>query len=56
MTLGQVQTISEYTSTNPIPMYDMRVSGAAMAEAASVPVQAGQMLLTMEVNIVYEIR
>lgn len=56
VTLGQVQTISEYTATNPIPMYDMRVSGAAMAEAASVPVQAGQMLLTMEVNIVYEIR
>ena len=54
VTLGQVQTISEYTSSNPIPMYDMRA--APMADAASVPVQPGQMLLTMEVNIVYEIR
>jgi uncharacterized protein YggE len=26
------------------------------AEASSVPIQAGQMLLTIEVNIVYEIK
>ena len=55
VTLGEVQTISEYTSGGPQPMYDMRAA-APMAEAASVPVQAGQMLLTVEVNMVYEIR
>jgi hypothetical protein len=55
VTLGEVQTISEYTSGGPQPMYDMRAA-APMAEAASVPVQAGQMLLTVEVTLVYEIR
>lgn len=55
VSVGAVQTISEYTSGGAQPMYDMRVA-APMAEAASVPVQAGQMLLTVEVNIVYEIR
>jgi hypothetical protein len=55
VTLGDVQTISEYTSGGPQPMYDMRAA-APMAEAASVPIQTGQMLLTVEVNIVYEIR
>ena len=55
VTLGDVQTISEYTSGGPQPMYDMRAA-APMAEAASVPIQTGQMLLTVEVNMVYEIR
>ena len=53
VTLGPVQTISEYTSAPPVPMYDMRA--AAVAESA-VPVEAGQMALTIEVNIVYQIR
>jgi hypothetical protein len=53
--VGAVQTISEFTSGGPQPMYDVRAS-VAMAEAASVPVQPGQMLLTVEVNIVFEIR
>jgi uncharacterized protein len=55
VSLGEVQTISEYTSGGPQPMYDMRAA-APMAEAASVPVQAGQMLLTVDVTMVYEIR
>jgi uncharacterized protein YggE len=55
VTLGDVQTISEYTTGGPQPMYDMRAA-APMAEAASVPIQTGQMLLTVEVNMVYEIR
>jgi uncharacterized protein YggE len=55
VSLGEVQTISEYTSGGPQPMYDVR-SAAPMAEAASVPVQAGQMLLTVDVTMVYEIR
>lgn len=55
VTLGSVQTISEYTSGGPQPKYDMRAAPMAL-EASSVPVQPGQMLLTVEVNIVYEIR
>ncbi len=56
VTLGAVQTISEYTSGGPQPMYDMRAAAPMAAEAASVPIQAGQMLLTVEVNMVFEIR
>jgi hypothetical protein len=52
--LGSVQTISEYTSSAPTPMYDLRAA-APVAESA-VPVEAGQMLLTIEVNIVYQIQ
>lgn len=55
LTLGPIQTIGEYTSGGPQPMYDRAAPMAAQA-AGSVPVQAGQMLLTMEVNLVYEIR
>jgi len=55
VTLGAVQTISEYTSGGPTPMYD-RAAAPMAVEAAAVPVQAGQMLLTIEVNIVYEIK
>lgn len=55
VTLGAVQTISENTSGGPIPMYD-RVAAPMAAAAGSVPVQAGQMLLTIEVSIVYEIK
>ena len=55
VTLGPVQTISEY-SYNPGPvMYDMR-AGAEMAAASSVPVSSGQMTLSIEVNIVYDIQ
>jgi len=56
VTLGAVQTISEYTSGGPQPMYDMRAAAPMAAEAASVPIQAGQMLLTVEVSLVFEIR
>jgi hypothetical protein len=53
--LGPVQTISEYTSSPPTPMFDLRAAAPAIAESA-VPVEAGQMLLTIEVNIVYQIQ
>ena len=51
--LGAVQTISEYTSGGPIPKYDMRAM--AVAEC-SVPIESGQLALTIEVNIVYLIQ
>ena len=56
VTLGEVQTISEYTSGGPQPMYDMRASAEMAQGGASVPVQPGQMLLTLEVNVVFTIR
>lgn len=54
VTLGPVQTISEYTSSAPVPMYDLRAS--ALAVESAVPVEAGQLALTIEVNIVYQIQ
>jgi len=54
--LGSIQTISEYTSGGPQPVYEMRAAAPMAADAASVPIQGGQMLLTVEVSLVYEIR
>jgi uncharacterized protein len=56
VTLGSVQTINEYSSGGPVPMYDVRAAAPAMAEGGSVPVQAGQLIITVEVSIVYEIK
>ena len=54
--LGEVQTISEYTGGTPTPIYKAGAPVAMEVEAASVPIQPGQLILTVEVNIVYEIR
>ena len=58
VTLGEVQTISSYSGGAPIPLYDYKGGyggGAAVAEAG-VPVSPGQMVLTVEVNMIYEIK
>jgi uncharacterized protein YggE len=55
VTLGPVQTISSYNSY-PIPYMD-RAGGVAMeAAAASVPISPGQMTITVDVNVTYEIQ
>jgi hypothetical protein len=56
VTLGQVMTISSYTGGTPIPIAYGKGGGFAAAEAASVPVSAGQMILTVDVSVVYEIQ
>lgn len=55
VSVGEVQTISESTSTGSQPMHDTGAA-APIAEPASVPVQAGQMIFTVDVTIMYEIR
>ncbi len=57
VTLAQVININSYGVPAPVPMYDYRggVGGAVAAEAA-VPVSPGQMVITVQVNIVYEIQ
>jgi hypothetical protein len=55
VTLGQVMTISSYGGT-PVPIFEGKGGGMASAEAASVPVSPGQMVLTVDVAMVYEIR
>jgi uncharacterized protein YggE len=58
VTLGEVQTINEYSGGYPAPMpkYDSRGAGAVAMAEADVPVSPGQMSITVEVNIVFEIR
>ncbi len=52
VTLGPVQSINIYGSS-PMPVFDAR---AAAMESASVPVSPGQLNITVEVQIVFEIQ
>lgn len=55
VTLGDVQSIQTYGVGGPVPMFEGKGGGALVGEA-SVPVSPGQMILTVDVNIVYEIK
>lgn len=57
VSLGPVYTISYYNNP-PVPVYyDVKGLGGGAAEAAlSVPVSPGQMTLTVDVSVVYEIQ
>lgn len=55
VTLGSVQTISEYSSY-PAPVMEGRGGAMYAVDASSVPVSPGQMTITVEVNIVYQIQ
>jgi len=58
VTLGEVQSLSYYNSI-PTPIYDNKgvggAGGAAAQLSASVPVSAGQLIITADVSISYEI-
>ncbi len=54
--LGPIQSINVYGGT-PIPMYEGKgVGGAVYAGALDVPISPGQLSLSVDVNIVYEIQ
>jgi uncharacterized protein YggE len=53
--LGQVQTISYYNSYSAPAPVDMKGIGGGAA-VSSVPVSAGQLMVTVEVSVVYEIK
>lgn len=55
LTLGDVQSISEYSSGGPVPMQYEKLAAAPQA-AGSVPIQPGQLLVTLDVNVVYFIK
>lgn len=55
VTLGPVQSITYSSSNQPIPFFG-KGGGAAMSAASSVPVNAGQLTLTVDVTIVYAIQ
>lgn len=51
LSLGEIQSIS-FIDPQPYPIFDGRGGGAA-AEAASVPIQPGQLTFTVTVNVTY---
>jgi uncharacterized protein len=57
VTLGQVLSINSSSPSAPVPMYDYKlgVGGAATADSA-VPVSAGQLIITLDVYLSYEIQ
>jgi uncharacterized protein YggE len=56
VTLGGIQNISTVSGGIPqVPFYDGRGGGVA-AEAASTPISPGQMLVTVDVTVVYQIQ
>jgi len=53
VTLGPVQSINTY-GTTPTPFYDTRA--AAVESAAAVPVSPGQLNITVDVQVVFQIQ
>ena len=55
--LGQVLSINSSSPSAPVPMYDYKLGmgGAATAEAA-VPISTGQLIITLDVYLSYEIQ
>ena len=55
VTLGDIQTMSTSTSGMPVPVFEGK-GGGARPLAASVPVSAGQLVVSVDVYIVYLIK
>jgi uncharacterized protein YggE len=56
VTLGAIQSISYYNSS-PVPMYyDNKGIGGGDRANASVPISAGQLTITVDVSVSYEIK
>ena len=53
--LGPVQNISTFSSGIPYPIIGGK-GGGAMAAEVSVPISPGQMIVTVEVHMIYEIQ
>jgi len=51
-----VSNLSVNIGGGPTPLYDAKGGGAAMAPAAQVPVAAGQLAITVDVSVTYQIQ
>jgi uncharacterized protein YggE len=56
LSLGDIQAINSYSSTPPQPVYGAGYFAVEQGLGGSVPISPGQMTITMEVNVVYEIQ
>ncbi len=55
VTLGDLQTVNVYTSNSATPVYDAK-GGSGAVMSSQVPVSAGQLVITADANLVYEIK
>jgi uncharacterized protein YggE len=55
VTLGELQSINVFNSGGPVPVYDAKM-GIGQAGGSSVPISAGQMIITVDANLSYEIK
>lgn len=58
LSLGDIQAINAYSNFSPQPLYGYGSGGYAMeqAVAVNVPISPGQMTISMEVNVIFEIQ
>jgi uncharacterized protein len=54
--LGNLQTLNVFSNNSPVPVYEGKGGGAAMSVAANVPVSSGQLVITMDATLVYEMK
>jgi uncharacterized protein len=55
VTLGDLQNMVVYSNNGPVAMLEGKGGGAAVT-ASTVPVAAGQLLVQMDANLIYEIK
>jgi uncharacterized protein YggE len=55
-TVGQVISISETIGQPPMPLFDRGMAAEAQAAAGGPPIQAGEQVVTAQVQITYELR
>jgi uncharacterized protein YggE len=55
VTLGDLISVNVYNSGSPAPVYEGK-GGAVMSTSGQVPVAAGQLLITADANIAFEIK
>ena len=56
VTLGDIQMINSYGSGIPVPIFEAKGYGAGLGGGQAVPVSPGQLVLSVDVNIVFEIQ
>ncbi len=56
MTLGDPLTISVYNTSSPSPMNQARTTASFDSAGSSVPVSAGQLVLSVQVSVSYALR
>ncbi len=56
LSLGEIQSLNVYASGGPTPYYYDAKGGAMAAPMMDVPIAAGQMVITADANITYEIK